>query len=204
VKNKFARIFLVRHGEVVNKKKIIYGYLPLKLSPKGEREAKKAGLFLKDKKIVAILSSPQKRAEQTAKIVGRIISKGKIRIQTERDLRESGWGEFLKGLTWEQARKKYPKETLLYSRQPSKVKKGESLQKMAARMAKVIQKEIKKYPGQNLVFVSHRDPILAALLKISKRNFNDLHKVKPICPTGSICEVWSVGKKLINKTYLSS
>ena len=70
---KFAKIYLVRHGEVVNKKSIIYGYLPLKLTLKGEKEAKKAGIFLKDKKIVAIFSSPQKRAEQTAKIVSKVI-----------------------------------------------------------------------------------------------------------------------------------
>lgn len=198
---KFAKIYLVRHGEVVNKKNIIYGYLPLKLSPKGEREAKKAAVFLKDKKLGAILSSPLKRAFQTAKIISQIISKGKIKIRTERDLRESGWGQFLRGLTWEQARKKYPKDTLLYSRQPGKLKKGESLQKMAARMLKVIQKGIKKYPGQNFVIVSHRDPILAFLLKISKRSFNDLHEVQHLCDTGSVLEVELIGRRLINKNF---
>jgi len=198
---KFAKIYLVRHGGIVNKKNIIYGYLPLKLSPKGEREARHAALFLKNKKIAAILSSPQKRAFQTAKIISRIISKGKIKVQTERDLRESGWGHFLEGLNWKEARKKYPKDTLLYSRQPSGLKKGESLQKMAARMAKIIQKVIKKYPGQNFVLVSHRDPILAVLLKISKRSFNDLHEVKHLCATGSVLEVELIGKRLINKNF---
>jgi len=198
---KFAKIYLVRHGEVVNKKNIIYGYLPLKLSPRGEKEAKKAGIFLKDKKITAIFSSPHKRAQQTAKILKQVVSKGKVKVRTEKDLRESGWGQFLKGLTREQARKKYPKDTLLYSRQPSKVKKGESLQKMALRMAKVIQKGIKKYPGRNFVIVSHRDPILALLLKISKRSFNDLHEVQHLCETGSVLEVDLIGKRLVNKNF---
>lgn len=198
---KIAKIFLVRHGGVVNKKNIIYGYLPLPLSPGGKKEAKRAGIFLKSKKIAAILSSPQKRAQQTAKIISQIISKGKIKVQTERNLRESGWGQFLKGLTWEQARRKYPKDTLLYSRQPSKVKKGENLQKMALRMAKVIQKGIKKYPGQNFVIVSHRDPILTLLHKISKRSFNDLHEVQHFCGTGSVLEVELIGKRLINRNF---
>jgi len=198
---KFVKIYLVRHGEIINKKNIIYGYLPLKLSSKGEREARQAALFLKNKNIAAILSSLQKRAEQTARIISQAISKGKIRVQTAADLRESGWGQFLKGLTWEQARKKYPKETLLYSRQPSLVKKGESLQKMAARMLKIIQKGIKKYPGQNFVLVSHRDPILAVLLKISRRSFDDLHKVKYLCGTGSVLEIGLIGKRLINKNF---
>lgn len=198
---KFVKIYLVRHGEVVNKKNIIYGYLPLKLSPTGEREAKRAAIFLKDKKIGAILSSPIKRAWQTAKIISRIISKGKIKVQTERDLRETGWGQFLKGLTWEQARKKYPRETLFYSRLPSKVKKGESLQNIAARMKKAVQNGIKRYPGQSFVIVSHRDPILALLLKISRRSFNDLHHVQHLCDTGSVLEIDLIGKRLINKNF---
>lgn len=198
---KFAKIYLVRHGEAENKKNIIYGYLPLKLSRKGEGEAKKAGLFLKDKKIEAIYSSPMKRTEQTAEILNKIISNGKLKIHIERDLRESGWGQFLKGLTWEQARKKYPKYTLLYNRQPAQVKKGESLQKMAARMIGAIRKGVKKYPGQNFVLVSHRDPILALLLKISGRSFNDLHAVQHFCDTGSVLEAELMGKKLINKNF---
>ncbi len=198
---KFAKIFLVRHGEVENKKDIIYGYMPLPLSKKGEREAKKAAVFLKSKNIVAIFASPMRRTQQTAKILNKAVSKGKLKIQIEKDLRETGWGHFLEGLTMEQARKKYPKDTLLYNRQPSKAKKGESLKNIATRMLRVIQKGVKKYPGQNLVFVSHRDPILALLLKISKKSFDDLHKVKYLCDTGSVLEVDLIGKRLVNKSF---
>ena len=203
MKNKFARIFLVRHGEVVNKKKIIYGYLPVPLSPKGKTQAKKVGLFLKKQKIAAIFVSPQKRAQQTAKIIQRAVGK-RIKIITDKNLRESAFGHFSQGLTKEQAKNKHPKEFLLYYRQPSKSKAGETFKNMAARMLKAINKGIKKYPGQNLVFVSHQDPIIAALLKISKRSFDEIHNIKAICGQGSICEIWSVGKRLINKTYLSS
>jgi len=68
VKNKFARIFLVRHGEVLNKKKIIYGYLPVFLSPKGKKQAKKAGIFLKRKNIAAIFVSPKKEHSKRRKL----------------------------------------------------------------------------------------------------------------------------------------
>jgi len=200
---KFARIFLVRHGEVVNKKKIIYGYLPVSLSPKGGKQAKKAGIFLKRKNIAAIFVSPQKRAQQTAKIIQKAIGK-RIKIITEKNLRESAFGYFSQGLTKEQAKIKHPKEFLLYYRQPSKSKAGETFKNMAVRMLKAINKGIKKFPGQNLVFVSHQDPIIVALLKISKCSFDEIHNVKAICGQGSICEIWSVGKRLINKTYLSS
>lgn len=203
IKNKFAKIYLVRHGEVVNHKNIIYGYLPLPLSVKGKTQARKAGIFLKKKSIGVIFASPQKRAQQTAKIIKKTLS-GKIKIITDKDLHEAAFGHFTEGLTKQEAMKKYPKQCRLYNRQPAKSTAGETLKKMAERMLRAINKGIKKYPGQNLVFVSHQDPIVAALLKISKRSFNDIHKVKTICDPGSICETWSVGKRLINKTYSAS
>lgn len=199
---KFAKIYLIRHGEVKNPKQIIYGYLPLPLSTKGKTEAKKAGLFLKDKKIAAIFSSPQKRAQETTKIIGKIIPKNnKIKIHIEKDLRESGLGRFLQGLNWKQVSEKYPKVAYLYQRQPANLKTGESRDKMADRVLRIIKKGIKKYPGQNFAIVSHRDPIIAALLKISKRSFNDLHKVKVFCETGSVSEIDLIENKLINKCF---
>lgn len=203
IKNKFARIFLVRHGEVVNPKKIIYGYLPFPLNKKGQAQARKAGLFLKKKEIRIIFTSPQKRGQQTAAIIKKIIG-GKIKIIISNNLRESGLGHLREGLGMEEADRKYPKEHLIYTRTPAKSKTGETLANMAKRMLKVIQAVLKKYPNQNLVFVSHRDPILSILLKISQRNFNDLHRVKSACNKGAVCEIWSVGVRLINKTYLAS
>ncbi|MEK7160436.1 MAG: histidine phosphatase family protein [Patescibacteria group bacterium] len=204
LKNKqLARIFLVRHGQVENPKKIVYGYLPFPLNKTGQTQAKRAGLSLKNKKIAAIFASPQKRCQQTATIIKKTIG-GKIKIITSRDLRESGFGHATEGWTVEEYDRQHHKEHLIYTRTPGKSKVGETLANMARRVQKIIQTAIKKYPGQNLVFVSHRDPILAFLLKIAKRDFNDLHKVKAICDKGAICEVWSVGQRLINKTYLAS
>ncbi len=146
---------------------------------------------------------PCVQMERWAKEVGER-TKGKIKVQIVKDLHETALGHFWEKLNHQQAKGKYPKMVRDYYRQPAKVKVGgENLAKMAERVLRAIDKGIKKHPGQNLVFLSHQDPIIAALLKISERNFNDLHKVKAICGTGSICEIWSVGKKLINKTYLA-
>lgn len=200
---KFSRIYLVRHGEIKNPKNIIYGYLPLPLSKKGIAQSKKAGLFLKRKNIGVIFASPQKRAQQTAKIIKKLID-SKIKIITDKDLHESAFGHFTEGLSKQEAMEKYPKQCRLYHRQPAKSNAGETFKKMAQRMLKAIERGIKKYPGQNLVFVSHQDPIVAALLKLSKRSFNDIHKVKAICDLGSVCEVNLIGERLINKAYLAS
>ncbi|MBI4709272.1 MAG: histidine phosphatase family protein [Candidatus Portnoybacteria bacterium] len=195
------KIYLVRHGEVVNHKNIIYGYLPMRLSEKGKAQAKKAGMFLRKKNISVIFSSPQKRTQETAKIIKKAISKKSPKIIIDRNLRESGFGQFMKGMTAEQVAKKYPKIWQTYWRKPATVKAGESLVQQAKRFLFAINKAVKKYPGQNLVFVSHRDPILAALLKISKRSFNDLHQVKHLCDKGSILEVNVIGRRFVNKSF---
>ena len=203
-KTNFARIYLVRHGEYTNKKNIIVGYLPLPLSPKGKKQAKEAGLFLKKKNVGAIFVSPQKRTQETARIISQVISKGKLKVITDKDLHESAFGHAREGLTLREAAQKNLKESLIYWRTPARLKTGETFDNMAGRMLKAINRGLKKYPGKNLVFVSHRDPILALLMKISKRSFNDLHKIKSFCPMGSISEVWSVGKRLVNKTYFAN
>ena len=200
----FARIFLVRHGKVENPKKIVYGFLPLPLSAKGWSQSRQAGAVLKDKNISVIISSPHKRTLETAEIISQVISRGKVKIKTDKNLRESEFNHMFQGLTRRQATEKYPKEMKIYKRTPSKAKAGETLAKMAGRVIDAIERGIKKYPGKNIIFISSRDPIVTALLKISGRGLDDIHKVKGAFTPGSISEIWSVGKRLINKTYLAS
>ena len=63
-----THIHLVRHGEVHNPEKILYGRLPrFRLSANGVRQARETGRFLSSKPLQAIFSSPLLRARQTAK-----------------------------------------------------------------------------------------------------------------------------------------
>ena len=176
--------------------------MPLPLSVKGRSQARRAGIFLKKKNISLVFSSPQKRTQETAKIICQIIFKNKEGIIIDKKLRESGLGHFSEGLTHEDLSKKYPKVFRAYYREPAKVKAGgENLSAMAKRVLTAISKAVKKYPGKNLVFVSHQDPVLAALMKLSGKNFNELHQFKPLCPTGSVSEILFNGKKLINRIF---
>lgn len=60
-------VYLVRHGEVFNPDKIIYGRLPnFRLSERGRAQAQAAGVALADKPLAALFSSPQPRAQETA------------------------------------------------------------------------------------------------------------------------------------------
>lgn len=59
------------------------------LTPTGEKQAKKLGMFLSDKNIQVVYSSPLKRAVNTAKIA---INNPKIKIITDERLIEAAFG----------------------------------------------------------------------------------------------------------------
>lgn len=62
-----TRIHLVRHGEVRNPERILYGRLPgFGLTDLGRRQALAAARWLNDRPLAALFSSPMLRARQTA------------------------------------------------------------------------------------------------------------------------------------------
>ncbi|MDU0938323.1 MAG: histidine phosphatase family protein, partial [Dermabacter sp.] len=61
-------VHLVRHGEVHNPGKILYGRLPgYRLSERGEQMARLTGAALAERDIAKVVASPLLRAQQTAK-----------------------------------------------------------------------------------------------------------------------------------------
>lgn len=60
-------VHLVRHGEVNNPTKVLYGRLPgFRLSDRGLEQARVVARFLTGRDVVAVISSPLERAQQTA------------------------------------------------------------------------------------------------------------------------------------------
>lgn len=63
-------IHLLRHGEVYNPEKIMYGRLPnFRLSDNGRLQAEAARDVLADRPLAAFFASPQQRAQETAAII---------------------------------------------------------------------------------------------------------------------------------------
>ncbi len=76
-------IHLIRHGEVHNPRKILYGRLPrYRLTPKGQRQARAAGRLLESYRIDAMYSSPLLRARQTAREILGIMDQSKLHISS--------------------------------------------------------------------------------------------------------------------------
>ena len=87
-------VHLLRHGEVHNPEKVLYGRLPgYRLSETGEAMALAAAEWLADKGLSHVLSSPLERAQQTAAPIA-----GKLDLPIETDDRLIEAGNAFEGL----------------------------------------------------------------------------------------------------------
>jgi broad specificity phosphatase PhoE len=81
-------IYLLRHGEVHNPQKILYGRLPgFGLSSAGIAQAQAAGAALRDQPLAALYASPMQRAQETAQQVAAARS-APLPIRTDERLNE--------------------------------------------------------------------------------------------------------------------
>jgi uncharacterized phosphatase len=144
------RIFFVRHGESeANAAGVTAGArLDVGLTEDGRQQARKVGEDLKDKRIDLIVSSPMKRAYETAAIIAQTINYNQPKIIATPLFIERDLGE-LTGKKNELVKTYYDAGML-----PASVETTESLQK------RIIEglEWLKTLPANNIVLVSHGGP----------------------------------------------
>ncbi|MFA6534602.1 MAG: histidine phosphatase family protein [Patescibacteria group bacterium] len=166
---KLGKIYLIRHGQDEdNARGILNGHRNKPLTKLGVRQAKAAAEKLKNKKIEVVISSPLRRAEQTADIISKLL--GIKKVYLEADLREREFGILTGKLV-----KEIPLHADAYLRINKSVyfTKGKGVESFAATLkrAKNILKNIRKaYIGKNLLIVSHGD--LCCMMLASERQIS--------------------------------
>lgn len=175
-----TRVHLVRHGQVHNPKRMVYGRLPgWKLSEKGRRQAETAARALGGRGIVALYSSPLERARETADILARTLG---LTAQVRDDLIESALAARWEGLSWPQVWTQHYREWRTYRKRPLELDAPEPLGRLAERMANAVRGVAAAHPGGEIVVVSHGDPIKAAVLALTGGDLARLHDDR--LPTG--------------------
>ena len=161
-------VHLLRHGEVDNPSKVLYGRLPgFVLSPLGEQMAQRAAEALSDRDVVEVVASPLERAVQTATPVA--ASHG-LQIRTDDRLLEAtnvfqgkrisiGDGVLRQPRAWRH----------LYN--PFTPSWGEPYVDLAARMRVAVGEARERANGHEAVLVSHQLPIWVARLDAEHRRF---------------------------------
>ena len=170
------RVFVVRHAEVDNPERIVYGDLPgFGLSPRGRVQAAATAAHLAEESIAAVCSSPLQRAVETAEVIA---ARHQIPATTDERLTEWALGSRWAGVAWDALPDVYPGEVEAYLTRPQHLPfPTETLSELAHRTAAAIAAAAKT--AQVLAIVSHQDPIQAARLAMTGRGFDDFAENKP-------------------------
>jgi len=159
-------VHLLRHGEVENPQKILYGRLPgYQLSALGRKMAERAAEHLATRDVRAVVSSPLERAQQTAAPLAAHLN---LEIGTDDRLIEAS--NYFEGRTFGvgDGSLRHPR-IWWHLRNPFRPSWGEPYQQLADRMLAAAAAARDAVPGHEAVLVSHQLPIWIARLSAEGR-----------------------------------
>ncbi|MBI2614054.1 MAG: histidine phosphatase family protein [Candidatus Levybacteria bacterium] len=168
-----TRIFFVRHGQVDNPDKVMYGRLPgFPLSQDGKAQIAKTAELLSKKNVSAIYASPLLRTKQSAKIIADILH---LPINYSEDILEIK--SSLQGQTFSYISAHFPKLNIYASAKNNF--SDETIEDVAQRMQEFSDQIIKKYKGKNIAVIGHGDPIM--IIKAQIRGLPlEINSIRPI------------------------
>jgi broad specificity phosphatase PhoE len=161
-------VHLLRHGEVHNPGKVLYGRLPgFRLSTDGEAMAGKAAAWFLGKDVTHLVSSPLERAQQTAAPLA-----GALSLPVAIDERLIEAGNAFEGLRVGVG------DGILRApqhwwrlRNPFRPSWGEPYVEIAARMLNAVEAARDAARGHEAVLVSHQLPIWTLRLHVEGRRY---------------------------------
>ena len=190
-------VHLLRHGEVHNPDKILYGRLPgYFLSDLGKEMADRAAQVLAHSDVAAVISSPLERAQETAEPIAAIHN---LEIGTDPNLIEAanifegqrvavGDGALRDPKSWRH----------LYN--PVRPSWGEPYKELANRMQQAVADARAVARGREVVLVSHQLPIWIARMAFEGRRFaHDPRKRQ--CSLASLTSLTFTGDQLSAIVY---
>ncbi|MDY3128077.1 MAG: histidine phosphatase family protein [Corynebacterium sp.] len=150
-------VHLVRHGEVHNPGRILYGRIPgYHLSTRGRAMAEKTAEVFTDHDVTYLAASPLQRTQETAAPIAKVTG---LEIDVEHDIIESGnefEGLHIKGLRSALWNPKFWPQL----RNPLIPTWGEPYDEVAARMFAAVERAREKAQGHEAILVSHQLPIV--------------------------------------------
>ena len=149
-------VHVVRHGEVHNPGRVLYGRLPgYRLSDLGEQMAQRVADALGDRDIVHLVASPLERAQQTAAPLGAALG---LEVGSDDRLLEAG-NSFEGSTVGSDPRQLLRWEHLRRLSNPTRPSWGEAYAEIEARMLAAVHDAGRAARGHEAVLVSHQLPI---------------------------------------------
>jgi len=158
----------MRHADVENPNRVLYGYLPgFPLSALGRSQAIAVGQSLANSGLRRILHSPLDRARETAELVNAQLP-APVPLIAEPALREAEIGRYLQGVPYWQIPIRRPRWFMHKLRRGS-MTGDETIEQLGGRVRGVVQSLAREHPGELSLCVSHADPIQAAWILFEGR-----------------------------------
>jgi alpha-ribazole phosphatase/probable phosphoglycerate mutase len=149
-----ARLYLIRHGQVVNHHEYRYnGHFDVDITDEGVEQMMRLADFLSGERISAVYSSDLTRAVKGARIIGSRLALDPVAVSAFKELSLGRW----EGLTREEGAERYPEEADFRFRDlaASKVKGGESLGDLRVRVMPELARLMERHNGQSVCVVAH-------------------------------------------------
>lgn len=190
-------VHLVRHGEVHNPGKILYGLLPgYRLSERGAAMARLAAEHLADADVTRVVVSPLLRAQQTAAPIA--AAHGLSPVVDQRVIESANHFEGMR-VGHGEGRLTNPRHWP-YFVNPLRPSWGEAYRSQEARMVAAILDARAAAEGHEAVIVSHQLPIWVARLSAERRPlFHDPRRRQ--CGLCSVTSLRFVGPHLADVSY---
>jgi broad specificity phosphatase PhoE len=190
-------VHLLRHGEVENPHRVMYGRLPgYHLSANGRAMADAAADFFSERAVVALFCSPLERAQETARPVAERLG---LEIVTDERLIEP-WNHF-EGLTFGVGDGSLRRPAHWpYLINPFRPSWGEAYRSVAIRMLAVMEEARAAAAGEEAVCVSHQLPIWVTRRMTEGKRLWHNPAVRE-CALGSVTSFTYSGDQLTGVSY---
>jgi len=200
-----GQIVLLRHGESQwNLENRFTGWVDVPLSPKGEEEARSAGLKLKSCRFDCAFTSVLIRANETLRIVLEAIGQTNIPIEKDQALNERMYGD-LQGLNKAETAKQYGEQQVKIWRRSYDVRppNGESLKDTAERVLPYYARRINPHvlAGETILIAAHGNSLRALVMHLDQLSKEEVLELN--IPTGAPL-VYRIGEggKVLDHRYL--
>jgi len=167
-----SRLYLIRHADVENPNKVLYGHLDgFQLSALGRAQAEALGDQLRSEDLTRIVSSPLARAVETARLINERLARPAV-LETDPALREAEFSRYLQGLPYWQVPLLRPL-WFVHKARRGLVAGDESIDRLGGRILEVVRRLARDHPEETMAVVSHADPLNAAWILLDGRAHNE-------------------------------
>lgn len=197
-----TRVFLIRHADVHNPERVLYGYLDnFPLSEKGRAQAALVGQRLAGAGLRRIVHSPLQRARETAEIIATKLVGEPVPLIEDYDLREAEMGRYLQGVKPWQVPFRRPL-WLVHKARRGLLPGDETIDAMGGRILRAAHRYVEEFPGEVTAMVSHADPLQAAWILLENRPRTEVEMYRKSVARAGVLEVDFEGTRIVGVAYV--